>query len=459
MLKIKKIEFIKVVYDESLSHNIFSIANITFSNYEPIYGALLYWRKNTSKSEYTPEGDYKFFYDMADVMYYASVKFPKNTRLTRDQRQELAFILLEQRGSVGSYSFPTSLKQRKIFNPETQLKNIEFPVHFNKQDFNNIAYFEKNEEISASIINHYHSYDAEFVKSYLTWRVQTANMHPNDFEPYLPYIDFSFICFTNPYLSEKYLIEHLNEVDFMALQFNRPVLARLSASFKRYMVEQLQVNKKPIHDDFNEKLEDFIEDDYFYDQYEVVYLPESDDVEEMEYTFFEYERGTNKWFGSEHMMKGIPSFACRLYDRDGFKNPTNKEMDAKFEKFSTIQKDLFAAMAEPHWLYRYRNNLNWSLICQYNPYLTEDFLEAHKNYIDFKALGFNTRCILSEKYLIEHMHKFNHQQPVPLIICHLTEHLYLTYKDQIMVDLDLLFKYMDCIDEVEFEILQHLITE
>lgn len=45
MLKIKNIEFIKTVYDESLSHNIFSIANIQFSNYPPINGALLYWKK------------------------------------------------------------------------------------------------------------------------------------------------------------------------------------------------------------------------------------------------------------------------------------------------------------------------------------------------------------------------------------------------------------------------------
>ncbi len=75
MLKIKNIEFIKVVYDESLSHNIFSIANITFSNYAPIYGALLYWRENTDENEFTAEGDYKFFYDMANITYFASVNF------------------------------------------------------------------------------------------------------------------------------------------------------------------------------------------------------------------------------------------------------------------------------------------------------------------------------------------------------------------------------------------------
>lgn len=61
MLKIKQIDFIKAVYDDSMSHNIFSIANITFSNYEPIHGALLYWCRNSTNGEYTAEGDYKFF--------------------------------------------------------------------------------------------------------------------------------------------------------------------------------------------------------------------------------------------------------------------------------------------------------------------------------------------------------------------------------------------------------------
>ncbi|MEK4229534.1 nucleoside-diphosphate sugar epimerase [Solibacillus sp. FSL H8-0538] len=459
MLKIKKIEFIKVVYDESLSHNIFSIANITFSNYEPIHGALLYWRKNTSQAEYTPDGDYKFFYDMANVMYFASVKFPTHTRLTRDQRQELAFILLEQRGSVGSYSFPTSIRQKKTFNPKKQLETLAFPEHFNAKDFGNHAYFEKTDDISDSVVSRYSAYDRAFVENYLKWRFHAAKLHPNDLEPYLPYIDFSFICFINSNLSEKYLIEHLDKVDFMALQFNRPVLARLSASFKRYMIEQLQLHKKPIHDDFKGKLEDFIEDDLFYDQYEFVYLPESDEEEDIDFLFFEYERGANKWYGSEHLIKGIPSMACKLFDRDGFKNPTNKEMDSKFEAFTAIQRKLFGAIAEPHWLHRYRKNLNWHLICQYNPYLTEDFLTAHMKWIDFKALGFNTRCVLSEDFLMEHMHQFNHQQPVPLILCHLTEHLYLTYKDQLVVDLTLLYKYMDCIDEAEFEILQHLLEE
>ena len=51
--------------------------------------------KNTDENEFTAEGDYKFFYDMANITYFASVKFPKHVRLTRDQKQELAYILLK----------------------------------------------------------------------------------------------------------------------------------------------------------------------------------------------------------------------------------------------------------------------------------------------------------------------------------------------------------------------------
>lgn len=118
MLKIKNINFIKVIYDESLSHNIFSIANIQFSNYPPINGAILYWKKNTSRADFTKEGDYKFFYDLANITYFASVKFPKDVKLTRDQKQELAFILLDERGSIGTYSFKTDPSRRKKFNPK-----------------------------------------------------------------------------------------------------------------------------------------------------------------------------------------------------------------------------------------------------------------------------------------------------------------------------------------------------
>lgn len=459
MLKIKKIEFLKVVYDDSLSHNIFSIANITFSNYEPIHGALLYWRKNTSQSEYTPEGDYKFFYDMVNVMYYASVKFPNHIKLTRDQRQELAYILLEQRGSVGSYSFTTFTRKRSKFNPAQQLEKLHFPEHFKAKDFNALAYFEKTDDLNEEIFGRFIGYDRSFVESYLKWRFHTAQLHPNELAKYLPYIDFSFICFINPYLSEKYLIEHLDQVDFMALQFNRPVLARLSSTFKQYMIEQLQVNNMPLHDDYKGQLETFIEEDDFYIEHDVVFLPESDIIDEEDFQFYEYDRGPYKWYGSEHLVKGIPSYASKLYDRDGFKNRTNKEMDKVFEQFSDIQRKLFGAVAELHWLHRYRTELDWHAICRYNPWLTDEFLVAHQKYIDFEALGFNTRCVLSEEFIDVFIDDFYHQQPVPLIICHLTEQLYLTHKDKIIVDLNLLYKYSGCIDEIQFQLLEDLLSE
>ena len=391
MLKIKKIEFLKVVYDESLSHNIFSIANITFSNAAPILGALLYWRKNTSKSEYTPEGDYKFFYDMANVMFFASVKFPTHTKLTRDQRQELAFILLEQRGSVGSYSFSTSLQHKKTFRPKQHFDSLTIPAHFNKEDFSDFAYFEKTATINEELLDRFTTYNRTFVKDYLKWRYKTAILHPSDIKHYLPYISFSYLCYINPYLTEAYLIDHLQEVDFMALQFNRPVLARLSSSFKRFMVEQIQLQKKTLHDDFIDQLEDFIEDDFFYGDDDFMYLSESDEHDDMEFAYFEYDLGPNKWSGSEHLVRaGIPSYACRMYDRYGFKKPTNKEMDAKFKTYNVEQIELFSAIADLHWLHKYRNNVNWQHACQFNGNLTEQFLTAHINFVDFKALGQNT---------------------------------------------------------------------
>ena len=137
MLKIKKIEFMKVLYDDALAQNIFSIANITFSNYETINGALLYWQKNEDDEPFTNEGDYKFYYDLAKAQYFASVKFPKNCKLTRDQRQELAYILLEERGAIGTYSF-LSTKPKVQFQLKKELKAIDFPEDFNLSLFNSL---------------------------------------------------------------------------------------------------------------------------------------------------------------------------------------------------------------------------------------------------------------------------------------------------------------------------------
>ena len=450
MLKIKNIEFIKVVYDESLSHNIFSIANITFSNYEPIFGALLYWQKNTDDKAFTPEGDYKFFYDMANVTYFASVKFPKQVRLTRDQRQELAYILLEERGSVGSYSFATHAGRKKSYPIAEKFRELEFPADF---DATSVPSYVKSVVTKVEmdmILEQYPDYDAVFIAKYAKWRYQVAQMHPNDIEDYLPYIDFSIVCAINPYLTESYLIEHLPEVDFEMIAGNYPVLSRLSAPFRQYMYSRLEPA-------LARELEEFLEADRGEDPMEEV-LPSFEEEDEMVgLEFFEYDRGANKWSGSEHLVKGIPSLASQLYDRLGYKRWTNKQMDQKFASYSKKQLELISYTLEPHWIHRYREMLDWSLICEHNPHLTEEFLEAHLKYVDFNALGNNTQCELSEAFMDKHMNKFNHQKPVPLVIRHLTENLYLTHKDKIVVNSKLLNEYGDLLDDEQFMLLQNLI--
>ncbi|MGM9950902.1 MAG: nucleoside-diphosphate sugar epimerase [Lysinibacillus sp.] len=450
MLKIKKIEFIKVVYDESLSHNIFSIANITFSNYEPIFGALLYWQKNTDDKPFTPEGDYKFFYDMANVTYFASVKFPKQVRLTRDQRQELAYILLEERGSVGSYSFATHAGRKKSYPVAEKFRKLKFPTNF---DVTSVPSYVKSvvTKVEMEMILRKHAdYNPIFIAQYAKWRYQAAQMHPNDMEDYLPYLDFSIVCAINPHLTESYLIDHLAEVDFEMIAGNYPVLSRLSAPFRQYMYSRLEPA-------LAQELEEFLEADGTENLMEEV-LPSFEENEEMEgLEFFEYDRGANKWSGSEHLVKGIPSLASQLYDRLGYKKMTNKEMDQKIAAYSAKQLELISYTLEPHWIHRYREMLDWSLICEHNPHLTEEFLEAHLKYVDFNALGNNTQCELSEAFMDKHMNKFNHQKAVPLVIRHLTESLYLTHKDKIVVNSKLLNEYGDLLDDEQFLLLQNLI--
>ena len=451
MLKIKNIEFIKVVYDESLSHNIFSIANITFSNYAPIYGALLYWRKNTDEHEFTAEGDYKFFYDMANITYFASVKFPKHVRLTRDQKQELAYILLEERGSVGSYSFGTHAGRKKGYPYREKFKKLKFPQNF---DVTAIPPYVKSvvSKVDLELILHdYPEYDPVFISEYAKWRYQTAQMHPNDLKRYMAYIDFDFICAINPYLSEGYLIEHLPKVNFEMLASNYSVLKRLSSPFQDYMCSQLDPTLAV-------ELQDFLEQDSDMDSIND-FLPtfEEDDDELVNLEFFEYDCGPNKWPGGEHLVKGIPSLASQLYDEFGYRRCTNKEMDIKFASYTEKQRELSCYTLELHWIHRYRDQLNWTLICEHNLHLTEDFLTAHLKYVDFNALGNNIQCELSEEFMEKHMNKFNHQKPVPLVIRHLTEHLYLTYKDKIIVNGDLLNEYNDLLDDEQFLLLQNLI--
>ncbi len=463
MLKIKNIEFIKAVYDDSLSHNIFSIANIQFSNYPPINGALLYWKKNNNTEiEYTPEGDYKFYYDMANGKYFASVKFPKNVKLTRDQKQELAFILLDERGSIGSYSFKTHVNRKNRFDPKKSLEKLDFPENFHVKSIPSYVGPIIDDSDMKLLIEKNPTFPKKFIEDYCYWRYQLVRLHPTDFQPYLEYVDFSYICYACDQLSEKYLIHHLDQVDVTTLQYNYPVLSRLSASFKNYIVNELIRQNEEINKHFENEIDTFIEDETYFSEYGYIDLLEDDledEEEEIEFLFFEFERGQYKWFGSEHLVKGIPSLASQVYDDLGFKRPTNKEMDSLIKSYSPEQITLLSAVLEPHWLHRYREIIDWAKVSLYNQFLTDDFLNAHLNYVEFDALGNNLWCEISEEFLERYINHFNHTKPVPLIIRHLTEQLYLNHKNTIKVDSDLLYQYYDSVGDEEYEKIQSLLDE
>lgn len=462
MIKIKQIEFIKVVYDSYLSHNIFSIANIHFSNYPSIYGALLYWKKNKSSSAYTLDGDYKFFYDLSNTSYFASVKFPKNVMLTKAQKQELAYILLDERGSIGSYSFKTHPQNQKRFNRKNALNKISFPENF---DVKSIPVFIgpiiDDVEVE-QILKEHPNLTKKFIQQYCFWRFNLIKLHPEEFEPFLQYVDFSYICFSCDLLSEKYLIDHLHLVDVSTLQYNYPVLSRLSSSFKQYIIDELKNKKEEINPHFQNEIEKFIYDETYFQEYSSVDLVEEEveeDEESFDFQFFTFDRGIYKWPGSEHLVKGIPSLASQIYDDLGYKKLKNKEMDQKINGYNEKQLKLICAVLEPHWLHRYRNKLNWSFICQYNKHLTDHFLNAHMKYVDFEALGNNLWCTVSEQFLSKHIKQFNHNKPVPLIIRHLTEQLYIKYKNTIVLDEELLYKYYPNIGDEQYYRIQQLINK
>lgn len=75
---------------------------------------------------------------------------------------------------------------------------------------------------------------------------------------------------------------------------------------------------------------------------------------------------------------------------------------------------------------------------------------GHIKYLDFEALGQNTDIAVNTAFLEKYIHRFNHSKVVPLIIRHLTEDFYLSHKDQIQVNIDVLYKYIESIDLEEF---------
>ena len=450
MLKIKTIDYIKVVYDESLSHNIFSIANITFSNFEPIHGALLYWRVNDSKETFTNEGDYKFYYDMANTMYYAAVKFPKHVKLSSEQKQELAYILLEERGSVGSYSFSTTKKQ-KSYPIKREFYKLQFPTSF-KVDMLPVYIKSIIPQYELDLLaKDYPDIPRDFWEAYAKWRYNAAQLHPEAIQDYLHYIDFRLICAINPMLTESFLLEHWSKIDFSMLSTNYTVLHRLSEPFKAHLYTQIAKNEA-------KELRLFLEqDEPLNDEYLHAQDEEEDTVMDLEY--FTYDLGANKWPGAEHLVKGIPSLAAQAYDLYGYRKKTNKEMDEITKQFDETQWRLASTTFDLHWLHRYKKQIDWTACSLFNPNLTESFLLAHIKLIDFAALGQNVSCQLTPEFIEKYMNRFNHQQPVPLVIRHLTEQLYLQYQDTILLNNTLLLQYGDTIDDEEFFALQALLDE
>lgn len=306
------------------------------------------------------------------------------------------------------------------------------------------------------------TFSKKFIQDYCFWRYSLVKLHPNDFEPYLKHVDFSYICYACDQLSENYLIDHLHDVDVATLQYNYPTLSRLSASFKNYIVNELKKENEPINPYFNDEIEEFIQDETYFSEYSTIDLVDfefDEEEEKIELHFFEYDRGPYKWLGSEHMIKGIPSFASQIYDDMGFRKLSNKEMDLKFITYNPKQVSLMSAIFEPHWLHRYREKIDWKAVCLYNRHLTEEFLNEHLQYVDFDALGQNLWCELSQSFIERHITQFNHNQPVPIIIRHLTEQLYLNFKDTIKINSDLLYQYYESIGDEEYEKIQSLLEE
>ena len=459
MLKISKIEFKKNVFDESLSHHIFSVANITFSNYEPIYGALLFWQENKEDTMFTKQGEYKFFYDMAETKYYASVKFPKYCKLTRDQKQELAYILLEQCGAIGSYSFETNKNAANVLQIHRLYRQLTFPAEFNSDHFKYVFQVQYDSELELFQAEH-PFYSTQFIQSYVKWMELVCLAHPSHFEKYIDKVQMTQVCYQNDYLTESFLLKHLSNIDWSTLQYNLPVLDRLSKSFKMYLLKQIK-DEEIQQIDIQMTPNKFIEDRDLYHDERVIYLPreEEDELVNGPFHFFSYDRGRYIWPGSEHMIKGIPSFASQLYDIYGDKKLSNKEMDELYEAFSVEQRYLFETSCELHWLNRYKDQMNWKNICELNPHLNDVFIDKHLKYIEFDALAKNTQISLSSQFFEKHVFKLKKPTITPLLLAHLTEELYSKYKHAIPLHLVNIKEYEQSLSVEQIELIERLQDE
>lgn len=461
MLKIREINFIKNVYDESMSHQIFSVANIFFTNGDPIYGALLYWKENKDDELYTEENEYKFFYDVSETAYYATVKFPKYCTLSKAQKQELTFILLEQRGFIGSYSFQTDKNDMHVFFQIDKLfKKIVFPERFNPEHFKNYFHLLSDEEI-LTLREDYPFYSEAFLKTYSQWMQIVCQAHPAQFIRYLDYIQFTQLSYQNPFLTEQFIINHLNKIDWVALQYNLPVLDRLSKTLRMYLLEQLKVINEPIQQDIKESPTLFVEQPNFYKNERIKYLilDEIDNGIFGPFQYFEYDLGRNIWPGSEHMVKSIPSFAGQLYDVNGERKLTNKEMDNRIEQFTPLQMYFFETTCELHWLYRYKDRVNWKNVCLYNKHLTDAFIKKHEKYIDFESLAQNSQCNLSSDLIDHYFLKLLSKKVSPLILKAMNEDLYRKHATYFKLSKHMVAKVAHLLTDDQLEFLEGLIQK
>lgn len=458
MLKIKEITFSKNVYDESMSHQVFSTANIYFTNAEPIIGAMLYWRENKDDEAFTKQNEYKFFYDMAHTSLYAAVKFPKYCTLTTSQRQELSFILLEQRGFIGSYSFQTNKNAASVFKIHSIYKQLYFPDQFNPVHFKDYFHTLSDNETDA-FLEEYPYYTKAFVKSYGEWMQLICQAHPAQFEKYINEVQMTQLSYQNPYLTEQFILTHLTKMDWSTLQYNLPVLNRLSKPFRAYIIDELVKQGAELQQDFEERALSFIENPYFYTEDHLEYLPKQGDDNGIfgPFEHFTYDLGKHQWPGAEHLVTGIPSFAAQLYDVHGDRKHSNKEMDYLYEHFTAQQRALFEQTCELHWLNRYKHKVDWFNVCKFNRHLNEHFIKKHEKWIDYKALSENTQCQLSENFIAAHVKQFVQVPFAPLVLKSLTQNLY----DQIKGDFELseaaITKAAHFLSEEQIELLESLI--
>lgn len=450
MLKIQKIDFIKALYDESLSHKIFSIANIEFTNAPPIAGALLYWKRNAHpKSLVNKQGEFKFYFDEATPEFYASVKFPAHTQLSDEQRRELAFLLLEERGTIGSYSLIGHPKEVAMqigvrrFNIEQGFRALTFPENFNphiEPSHVSVIFDELHLEDLHQKNPHL---SKDFLRDYIPWRAKAVQQHPEEFEAYLDVIDFRYILQMNEQLSEFFLIKHIERLRGHQHLINPAVHRTLS----RYFLQHFNIDHP---DSFKEVAElrtaqEEEQPDATMPPYEQLIsespMHQASETYEAPPVFehFEFDRGRFKWPGSEHLVTGIPSLSAKRYTKLGYKKLSHKEMDAYMKHFTEEQLRLVSASLELYWLSRYKKLVHWDIVCAYNVYLRADFLEAHKKFVQFDALRQNIYARLETAYLLKYFEQLQTpHQPVPLLIRCADDELMLRASNTLVVTEDVL---------------------